>query len=214
MLTIGLTGGIGSGKSEVTQLLAEMGAVTVDADRIGHEIYLPGTEGWKRVVETFGNGVVAADGTIDRKALGAKVFADRAALERLNAIAHPLIGKVTRERVAEARRLSPPPPAVVFEAAVLLEAGWNTMADEVWVVLAPAESRIERVTASRGIAREEVERRIANQVDDDARRRAADVVIENDGTLVDLRRKLERLWAERVEPAPRRNGRGRDGDRA
>ena len=201
MRTIGLTGGIGSGKSAATRILGEMGAVTIDADQIGHEVYLPGTIGWSHVVEAFGREIVADDGTIDRKALGAKVFADPAELARLTAIVHPLIGQATRERVAEAATKTPPPPAVVIEAAVLLEAGWNALSSEVWVVLAPAETRIGRITSSRAVSREEVESRIAHQVDDDTRRRAADVVIENDGTLEDLRTELARLWAERIERA-------------
>jgi dephospho-CoA kinase len=190
---IGLTGGIGSGKSTVAALLAERGAHVIDADRVGHEVYRPGSEGFRRVVEAFGPGVVAADGSIDRRALGARVFADPAALARLNAIVHPLIAADIAARIAAARAAAGAAP-VVIEAAVLLEAGWRALVDRLWVVSVSRETAIARVTSTRGLAREEVERRIDAQLPDAERRRAADLVIENDGTPEALRVAVERAW--------------------
>jgi dephospho-CoA kinase len=190
---IGLTGGIGSGKSTVAAMLAERGAHVIDADRIGHESYRPGSEGFRRVVEAFGRGIVTGDGTIDRKALGAIVFADPAALARLNAIVHPLIGADVSERVAAARAADPRTPIVV-EAAILLEAGWRRLIERLWVVSVRPETAIARVMASRGLARAEVERRIAAQTSDAERRRLADLVIENDGTPAELRARVEEAW--------------------
>lgn len=200
MRTIGLTGGIGSGKTTVAEILAELGAFVVDADRVGHEVYLPGTPGWDRVVDAFGRGVVAADGTIDRKALGAIVFADPEQLLRLNAIVHPLIGQAVRDRVASARAERPERPVVV-EAALLVEAKWYELVDEVWVVEVDPEVVIERVTASRPMDVAAVQARIDAQLSNRDRRRVADVVIANDGTPAELRAKVERLWRERVQPS-------------
>lgn len=195
--TIGLTGGIGSGKSTVAAILAQLGAFVVDADRVGHDVYLPGTTGWDQVVAAFGREVVAADGTIDRKVLGAIVFADPVQLGRLNAIVHPLIRDAVRDRLAAALVDRPDRPVVV-EAALLVEARWYELVEEVWVVVASRERVVRRVTASRAIDAPALQARIDAQVNDEERRRVADVVIDNDGTLEDLRQRVEALWRERV----------------
>jgi dephospho-CoA kinase len=192
-VVIGLTGGIGSGKSTVAAILAALGARVIDADRIGHEVYRPGTEGFRRVVEAFGPGVVGADGTIDRRALGAIVFADPAALARLNALVHPLINAEIARRIAEARADGYAGP-IVIEAAILLEAGWRSLAGRLWVVSVDRETAIARVSASRGLTREEVERRIDAQTPDAERRRTADVVIDNRGSEAALRAQVEAAW--------------------
>jgi dephospho-CoA kinase len=189
---VGLTGGIGSGKSTVAGILAELGAHVIDADKVGHEVYRPGTEGFRRVVEAFGAAVVAPDGTIDRRALGARVFADPAELKRLNALVHPLIGEEIRRRLQAALEPGDGRPVVV-EAAIMLEAGWRFF-DSIWVVVVKPETAIARVAASRGLHRKEIERRIAAQLSNDERRRVADVVIENDGTLAELRAQVEAAW--------------------
>ena len=191
---IGLTGGIGSGKSTVAAILAELGAAVIDADKIGHEIYLPGTEGFRRVVGEFGTAVVASDGTIDRRRLGARVFADPAALARLNALVHPLIGDEIRRRIqaalaAEAATARP----LVIEAAIMMEAGWRFF-DHIWVVVVSREVAIARLVASRGLSRREVEQRIDAQLSNEERRRIADVVIENDGSIDALRARVEEAW--------------------
>lgn len=189
---IGLTGGIGSGKSTVAGMLAELGATVIDADRVGHEIYRPGTEGFRRVVDAFGPEVVAADGTIDRRVLGARVFADPAALRRLNALVHPLIGTAIRDRLMQAQA-EPSSLPIVVEAAIMMEAGW-TFFDEVWVVVVAPETAIARVTAARGMTRDEVQRRIDAQMSSAERRARATRVIENDGTPAALRAQVEAAW--------------------
>jgi dephospho-CoA kinase len=193
MVIIGLTGGIGSGKSTVAAMLAERGARVIDADRIGHEAYLPGTPGWDQIVAAFGRDVVAADGTIDRAALGRRVFADREALETLNRIVHPLIAQEIQARLAAALQTGDAP--VVIEAALLLDAGWRPFVDVVWVVVTPHSALIERLQAQRGLAPADIEARIAAQTTDEQRRRLADVVIENGGSIEDLRRTVDALWA-------------------
>jgi dephospho-CoA kinase len=189
---IGLTGGIGSGKSTVAALLAELGAVVIDADRIGHEAYRAGTGGFERVVDAFGRGILAADGTIDRRALGALVFSDSAALARLNALVHPLIADEIRRRIAAARDEAPERPIVV-EAAIMLEAGWHFF-DHIWLVSVDRETAVRRLTATRGLTREEVERRIAAQMPEAERRQRADTIIDNSGTLIALRERVEAAW--------------------
>src|SRR5437667_9786992 len=145
---IGLTGGIGSGKSTVARILADLGAHVIDADRIGHEVYRPGTEGHASVVATFGPGVVAADGSIDRRALGAIVFREPAALARLNALVHPLITAEIQRRLA-AGRADPGTPPIVIEAAILIQAGWRFL-DRRWAVTAPRGTARARVMAASG----------------------------------------------------------------
>jgi dephospho-CoA kinase len=197
MKTLGLIGGMGAGKSVVRAELAALGARVIDADRVGHEVYEPGTPGFTAVVAAFGPGIVDSAGRIDRRALGALVFADAAELARLNAIVHPLIRAEIEQRLAEFRRAGDA-PAVVVEAAVLLEAGWDALVDEIWLVVAARVQVIERLLASRGLSAAEVETRLARQMGDAERRRAADVVIENDRSLEDLRERVRALWRERI----------------
>jgi len=193
---IGLTGGIGSGKSTVAAMLADLGAIVIDADKVGHEVYLPGTEGFRRVVEAFGRDVVGSDGTIDRRILGARVFGDLASLKRLNALVHPLIGDEIRTRLqaavgsADQGRTRRP---IVVEAAIMMEAGWRFF-DRIWVVVVTPETALTRVVASRGLSRDDVERRIAAQMTNAERERIADLVIRNDGTLDVLRAQVEAAW--------------------
>jgi dephospho-CoA kinase len=200
MKVVGLTGGIGSGKSTAAKILNELGASVIDADKVGHDIYRPGTEGWRRVVEAVGRAVVAADGTIDRKRLGAIVFADRSQLTRLNDLLHPLIGAEIRRLVAAKRANGGMAPPVVVEAAILVEASWQSLFDEVWVVTADRDAVIERLATQRGLDRAAVQTRIDSQLGDDERCRHATVVIRNAGTVSDLRTQLERLWVERLAP--------------
>jgi dephospho-CoA kinase len=193
MLVIGLVGGIGSGKSVASAMLAELGAEVINADLVGHDVYEPGKPGYDAIVAAFGAGVVGEDGRIDRKKLGPIVFADGAKLERLNAIVHPLIRAELERRIARARaegRVR----AVVVEAAILLEAGWRSLVDQVWVVAARREDVVERLAAQRGMAAAETDARRAKQMTDAERRSAADVVIENVGSLDDLRTRLAGLW--------------------
>lgn len=197
MKVLGLTGGIGSGKSAVAGLLAEHGAVVIDADRIGHETYRPGAPGWARVVAAFGEQVVATDGTIDRQRLGAIVFSDPAKLTELNAIVHPLIREAIADQLA-AMRGAPRAPAVVVEAALLVEARWDSLVDEVWVVTAPRAAVEERLRAQRGLQPAAVAARARAQLSDAERAARADVVIANDGSLDALRERVAAIWRARV----------------
>ena len=197
MITIGLTGGIGCGKSAAAAILAELGAVLVDADKVGHEIYEPGKPCWDALVGAFGRDIVAADKTIDRKKLGARVFSDPLALKRLNALVQPRIADEINERIRYLRSRGTEAPIVV-EAAVLIEAGWQWLIDEIWVITSSHERAVERVVATRGLSRDEVERRISNQISETERTRDADCVIRNDGTLAELRAEIEHCWRERV----------------
>jgi dephospho-CoA kinase len=195
MLTIGLTGGIGSGKSTVAKILAGLGAPSFDADKVGHEIYLPGTPAYHDVIAAFGQGIVAPDGTIDRKKLGPIVFADPAQLKRLEAIVHPRMFERMRQMVAEMRARGVTAP-IVIEAAILIEAHWQPLFDEIWLVVAPREKVVQRVEAERGLKPEQTEARIKAQLSDEERRKHATIVIDNSGTLEELRAKVEKLWDE------------------
>jgi len=197
MRTIGLIGGIGAGKSVVRAELSDLGAAVIDADRVGHAIYEPGTRGFDAVIAEFGTGVVDAEGRIDRPTLGSLVFSDATKLARLNAIVHPLIRAEIERRLGEIRREGRVRAAVV-EAAILVEAGWDTLVDEIWLVVARREHVLERLTSSRGLSNAQVDARLARQSTDAERRRVADVVIENDGTLDDLRRRVRALWQQRI----------------
>lgn len=193
MLTIGLTGGIGTGKSVVAKMLAELGATVLDADKVGHEIYLPGARAYDEVVATFGKKILAPDGTIDRKLLGPIVFADPAALKRLNAIVHPKMFERMREIVVEIHERGNRSP-IVIEAAILIEANWGPLFDEIWLVTASRDNVIHRIERDRGLKPEQTEARIRAQLPDDERRKHATLVIENNGTLDDLRATVAGIW--------------------
>ncbi len=197
MIVIGLTGGIGTGKSEVTSVLAGLGASVIDADVVGHEVYRKGTEGHSAVIDSFGPGVVGADGEIDRAALGRLVFGDPRALARLNSLVHPRIRKVVSERLGALREAGA--EVTVLEAAVLLEAGWEDMVDEVWVVEAPREAVVSRLRPRFGGDEQAIAVRAGAQMTQEDRRRAADVTILNDGSMDRLRRRVERVYKARIE---------------
>ena len=193
MKTIGLTGGIGSGKSTVSQLLGELGAFVIDADKVGHEIYLPGKEAWKQVTAAFGQDILAPDQTIDRKKLGAIIFGSDDARKKLNSIVHPLMFKDIDLRIKEKRADGFTKPIVV-EAAILIEANWLPLADEVWLIVTNKNAVIERVASQRGLSARDTEARIASQLSDAERRKYATLVIENDGSLEDLKIKVQQAW--------------------
>jgi dephospho-CoA kinase len=199
-ITIGLTGGIGSGKSAASKILAELGAPAIDADKVGHEIYQPGTPAYRELIESFGDRILAPDGTIDRRKLGPIVFADPAALKRLNAIVHPKMFTRMGEMVAAMRRGGEIRP-IVIEAAILIEANWQPLFDEIWLVTASRAHVIERVERDRGLKPEQTEARIRAQLSDDERRRHATSVIRNDGTLEELRAAVTGLWQDALARA-------------
>jgi len=192
MKVIGLTGGIGSGKSTVAQMLSDLGAVVLDADKVGHRCYEPGTDAWKDVVAAFGQGVLAPDQTIDRKRLGAIVFGDPEALARLNRIMHPRMYDMMAEEIQQCRKDAV--EVVVMEAAILLEAGWTPLVDALWVTVASEPTVVKRVRERTGLAEEQILSRIRSQLPAEERTRKADVIISNDGSLDELRLKVAELW--------------------
>jgi dephospho-CoA kinase len=189
---IGLTGGIASGKSTVARSLAAYGAAVIDADALGHEVYAPGTDAWQQVRGAFGAEIIGPDGRVDRGKLGAIVFADRAAMKRLTDIVWPAIKAEMTRRIEQYRQAGE--PLVVVEAAVLLEAGWDDMVDEVWTVAVPPETAVERLTARTGLSEEEARRRVAAQMSNAERAARATCAIENTGSLDELARQVELLW--------------------
>ena len=201
MFVIGLTGGIGTGKSEVSRLLGELGAEVIQADKVAHEAYEPGTPGWREVVEAFGEGVLDADGRIDRKKLGGMVFDDEQARERLNAIVHPIVRRLLEERIATLEREGT--RVAVIEVPLLVEAikqqsRWTRMLDEIWVVTAPEDQAVARVRARSGLDEKAIKARIGSQATERERIEFADAVIDNGGSLEELRRQVTNLWRERA----------------
>jgi len=188
-VNVGLTGGLGSGKSTVAALFGEHGAVIIDADVVAREVVRAGTPGFAAVVARFGPGVVGPDGELDRAALARIVFADGAALDELNAIVHPLVGS----RSAELAAAVPPGAVVVHDIPLLAENGLADRFDTVVVVEADREIRLARL-AERGLTRAEAEARMAAQATDEKRRAIADEIVRNDGDLDSLARQVDRLW--------------------
>lgn len=199
MLKVGLTGGIGSGKSAVAAELAAYGATVVDADAIAREVVEPGTPGLEAVVAEFGDRVLTPDGRLDRPRLGEIVFADEASLTRLNAIVHPLVGERSAQLMEEA--VASGVEVVVYDVPLLVENGLGPLYDLVVVVDAPDAVRVDRVTANRGMPRAQVEARIRAQADRDTRLAAADLVVDNSGTREELTERVAQLWRELLERA-------------
>ncbi|MFE3109149.1 dephospho-CoA kinase [Kitasatospora indigofera] len=192
MLKIGLTGGIGAGKSEVSRLFASYGAVVVDADLIAREVVAPGTEGLAAVLAEFGPDVLRADGELDRPALGALVFADPARLRALNAIVHPLV----RARSAQLEEAAAPDAVVVHDVPLLAENGLAPLYDLVVVVDAADEVRLDRLVRLRGMAEAEARSRMAAQATREDRLAVADLVIDNSGPLEALAPRVRQVWDE------------------
>jgi dephospho-CoA kinase len=190
---IGLTGGIGAGKSTVTQMLEELGAVVIDADKVGHQIYIPDLPAWREIVETFGPTVLNADRTINRQTLGKTVFADPEALRKLNRIVHPKMFDRMAELIAELR-VQGGMKAIAVEAAVLIEANWMPLVDQVWVVVASEAVVVDRLAKQRNLSPEQVRTRIASQLSNDERLKHAHVVIRNDGSLEEVRAAVRQAW--------------------
>jgi dephospho-CoA kinase len=186
---VGLTGGVGSGKSTVSALLARHGALVIDADAIAREVVEPGTPGYDAVLARFGAEVVAADGTLDRPALAAVVFGDEAARADLNAIVHPLVG----ERSAELMAAAAPEDVVVYDVPLLVESRLGKAFDVVVVVEADVDTRLTRL-AERGLAESDARARMAVQASDEERRAVAHEVIANDGTREELAAEVDELW--------------------
>jgi dephospho-CoA kinase len=190
MLRVGLSGGIGSGKSTVARALARRGAIVIDADAIAREVVEPGEPGLAAVVERFGSGVLGADGRLDRPALAALVFEDAAARADLNAIVHPLVAAETARRLAA----TPADSVVVLDVPLLVEAAKSGY-DVVVIVESPEPVRLERLVG-RGMSEDDARRRMAAQASDADRRKVADVVLDNSGSEEDLEAQIDSLWAQ------------------
>jgi dephospho-CoA kinase len=196
MLRVGLTGGIGSGKSAVSQRLAGHGAAIIDADKAAREVVAPGTPGLAQVVAAFGDGVLGPDGALDRPKLGQIVFTDEAALGKLNGIVHPLIHEHMREAEERAIREGGDAAVIVHDIPLLAEAGESRTSgfDLCVVVDVPPEAQLERLTQNRGMSRQDAESRMANQATREQRLAIADIVIDNSGTLADLDKRVADVW--------------------
>ncbi|WP_416984079.1 dephospho-CoA kinase [Streptomyces sp. T028] len=202
MLKVGLTGGIGAGKSEVSRLLVERGAVLIDADRIAREVVAPGTPGLAAVVDAFGEDVLTSDGSLDRPRLGSVVFADPEKLAVLNSIVHPLVGARSRELETAA----PEDAVVVHDVPLLTENGLAPLYDLVIVVDTTPATQLDRLVRLRGMTEEDARARMAAQATREQRRQIADVVIDNDVPLAELERRVKDVWAELTRRAQQPTG--------
>ena len=192
MFVIGLTGGILSGKSTIAQMLAEKGAAIIDADKLAHEAYKPKTKLNQELVDKFGPGIRKADGSIDRKKLSAIVFDNPTALTRLNAIMHPRMREMAQTEIERLRKKGT--RVVVLEGALLIEAKWTDLADEVWVALAPTKVAVKRLKERGGLSEAEARARIKAQLPPAERAKHADVVINTDCDLSEVRAQINKLW--------------------
>jgi dephospho-CoA kinase len=196
-LIIGLTGGIGAGKSAVAGHLAALGAVVIDADQLARDVVAPGTDGLAAVVDAFGPEVLDGSGALDRRALGGVVFHDPQARKRLEAIIHPRV----RARTAEMIEAAPAGAVIVNDVPLLAEAGLASGHQLVIVVEASPEIRLRRLVDERGLAEDEARSRMAAQATDEQRRAVADVVIVNDGSMDELHRQIDKIWRDTIAPA-------------
>ena len=196
MFVIGLTGGIGTGKSHVSGLLEGFGAAVVNADILGHEVYAPQSEGWHAVVDAFGDRIVAENGEIDRRALGGIVFSDEMELQKLNAIMHPRIYDLAERRLNELAARGT--ETAVLEAALLIEAKWTPLVDEVWVTVSTEADIISRLQQRNNMDETTARSRIDSQMPQSERVGHADIVIENNGSLEGLSERIQDLWNNRV----------------
>ena len=197
MLVIGLTGGIGTGKSEVSRILRELGATVIDADQVGHEAYSPHTEIWQELVHAFGEGFLLPTGDIDRKQLGETVFSDPQARGKLDLIMHPRMGQIIQKRIGQYRQQGA--EVVVVEAALLLEAGWDSLVNEIWVTECPRETVVERLRHRNNLSEEEIRQRISSQVPYDEGVHYAHALVRNSASLDELRKDVRALWDSRVK---------------
>ncbi len=204
-VVIGLTGGIASGKSAVSAMLRDRGALVMDADKLGHEAYVPDTACYNDVVAAFGEDIVAPDRQIDRKKLGAKVFGDPAQRRRLEGIVWPWMRETMRKRL-DALRVENT-PVVVLEAAVLIEAGWQSLVDQVWLVTVNRDVARTRIMERNGLDQAQADARIDAQLTNEERAQHAQLIIENNGSLEELRERVDEAWRKLEAAAPAAAGR-------
>ena len=196
MFVIGLTGSIGTGKSEAARQLEALGASIISADEVGHEAYTPNTEAWEQVIAAFGDDILQDDGDINRRKLGALVFSDPSQLEKLNQIMHPRMARMVADKIEVLRDQGV--NVVVVEAALLFEAGWDTLVEEVWVTDSPEHIVIGRLKERNGLSEEEAKKRINSQMNRVERIERSDFVINNSGDMADLGNAIKELWERRV----------------
>ena len=192
MKIIGLTGGIGSGKSTVSRFLTELGAIILDVDKVGHEAFKPDTDVWREVVAAFGRQVVTPNGDIDRKKLGEIAFGNPESLLRLNQIMHPRMHDMVKAQLEEYRRQGV--DVVVLQAPLLIEAGWASLVDEVWVTVASQSTVLRRLEKRSGLSEQQSLVRIRSQLSSEERVKHADVIIDTECDLNELKSKVDKLW--------------------
>ncbi|HIG61167.1 MAG TPA: dephospho-CoA kinase [Gammaproteobacteria bacterium] len=197
MFVICLTGGIGSGKSTAAKYLATLGAHIIDADKLGHEAYMPGTRAYKEIVKTFGEDILADNHQIDRRILGGKVFGQAEELTKLTDIVWPEI-RAMAESAFKKVNSAHADAIIIFEAAVLIEAGWDDLGDEVWVVTVERQTALQRCMTRDGLTQEAIENRLNAQLSNEDRISKADQVISNDDSQERLKASLEQQWARVV----------------
>ena len=197
MIVIGLTGGILSGKSTVAGMLQDLGATVIDADKVGHECYKPRTEGWEKVVATFGKDILGAGDEIDRASLSQVVFKDADALHNLNNIMHPIIRKAVEEKIKSCTGQGA--NVVVVEAPVFVEAGWGDLVGQIWVTAVPEDMAAKRFSQRSGLSEDEAVRRIKSQMSNEERIKHADRVIDTSRSIEQTKSDVQELWNELKE---------------
>ncbi|WP_018085847.1 dephospho-CoA kinase [Desulfurispora thermophila] len=206
MLVIGLTGNIGSGKSTVAAILQELGATVLDADRIARQVVQPGTPALAEIVRTFGPGILAADGQLNRPAMAGIVFSNSAARQQLEAIIHPRVKEYIDRAIQEQRKLATPPPALVIEVPLLFEAGMQNMMDEVWLVTADEQTRLDRIRQRDRVSEEVARQRMAAQMPQEQKIPLADRIIDNSGAPQKTREQVTKAWQDAIFTRSHRAG--------
>jgi len=194
MIVIGLTGGILSGKSTVSDMLEQLGAVTIDADKVGHDCYESHTEGWDKVIAAFGRDILGSSDEIDRAKLSQIVFEDDDALQKLNEIMHPIIRKSVEEKIRHFAEQGV--DVVVVEAPVFLEAGWDDLVDQLWVTAVPEDVAAKRFSKRSGLTKQEAKRRIRSQMSNEERIKHANRAIDTSRGIEQTKSDVQKLWNE------------------
>lgn len=198
MLIIGLTGGIASGKSTVSDFLADLGAVVIDADKLARKVVRPGQPGWQMIKENWGEEYFLPDLTLNREKLGRAVFNIPAVRSKLDELLHPCLKAIVEEKIAFWLKTENKPQMLVVDAALLLEAGWDDLVDEVWVVFCLPDLQLERLRQRDNFSEAEARARLAVQMMPEERQAKADVLLNNAGTKAELRTQVKKLWKERL----------------
>lgn len=192
MLVIGVTGNLGTGKTTVSQMLVQLGAVHINADELGHELLQHDDQAYSEIVVAFGKSILGSDGEIDRDKLAKLAFDDNTALSRLNSITHPRIHEMVMQKIGEYRQAGT--AVVVLEAALLIEAGWKPLVDQLWVTIAPEATIVERLEKSRGLSKDQILERLRAQMPQEEKAKQADIVINTDCPMDELKARVTELW--------------------